>query len=99
MPVLDEEEISDLVDVVLCADDVTLDTGMAERNLRFFGGGHKKSTKANVFRAFYGKLDTDYTTKTGDYLHITAMDDGLAFEIEGRGSPFHIGNWLTGSTA
>ena len=50
----------------------------------FFGGGHKKSTKANVFRSFYGKLDTDYTTKTGDYLHITAMDDGLAFEIEGQ---------------
>ena len=37
-----------------------------------------------MFRAFYGKLDTDYTTKTGDYLHITAMDDGLAFEIEGQ---------------
>lgn len=85
MPVLDEEEISDLVDVVLCADDVTLDTREWLKEIcDFFGGGHKKSTKANVFRAFYGKLDTDYTTKTGDYLHITAMDDGLAFEIEGQ---------------
>ena len=85
IPVLDEEEISDLVDVVLCADDVTLNTREWLKEIcDFFQGGHKKSTKANVLKAFYGKLDTDYTTKTGDYLHITAGDDGLAFETEGQ---------------
>lgn len=83
VPALDEEEISDLVDVVLCADDVTPDTREWMKELcDFFQGGHKQTTKANALKAFYRRLDMDYTTKTGEYLHITGTDTGLDFEME-----------------
>ena len=82
---LDEEEISHLIDVVLCADDITPDTReWAAEIHKFFEGGHKQTTKAKILKAFYGKLDTDYTTETGDYLYLTADDGGLTFEIEGQ---------------
>ena len=85
LPVLDEEEISDLVDVVLCADDVMPDTREWLKELcDFFEGGHKQTTKANALKAFYRSVDTDYTTKTGDYLHIAGTDTGLDFETEGQ---------------
>lgn len=82
---LSDEEISDLMDVVLCADDITSDTRewLSEIN-EFFQGGHKLSSKGHVLKAFYGKLDTDYTTKTGEYLHITAAEDGLTLLYEGN---------------
>lgn len=81
-PALDEEEISDLIDVVLCADDITPDTREWTAEIhKFFEGGHKQTTKAKILKAFYGKLDTDYTTETGEYLYLTAVDDGLTFEI------------------
>lgn len=92
IPVLDEEEISDLVDVVLCADDVTPDTGEWLRELcDFFQGGHKQTTKANALKAFYHSVDTDYTTATGDHLHITGTDTGLDFETEGQLFSFEYG--------
>lgn len=92
MPVLDEEEISDLVDVVLCADDVTPDTGEWLRELcDFFQGGHKQATKANALKAFYHNVDTDYITLAGDHLHITGTDTGLDFETEGQLFSFEYG--------
>lgn len=85
VPALDEEEISDLIDVVLCADDITPDTREWTAEIhKFFEGGHKQTTKAKILKAFYGKLDTDYTTETGEYLYLTAGDDGLTFEIKGQ---------------
>jgi hypothetical protein len=70
---LDEEEISDLIDVVLCADDITLDTReWVSEIYKFFEGGHKQTTKAKILKAYYGELDTEYITKTGDTLHIFA---------------------------
>lgn len=82
---LDEEEISDLIDLVLCADDITPDTReWVSEIYRFFEGGHKQITKAKILKAFYGKLDTEYVTKTGDYLHIFADNEGLTFETEGQ---------------
>ena len=79
---LDEEEISDLIDVVLCADDITSDTReWAAEIHKFFEGGHKQTTKAKILKAFYGKLDTEYITETGEHLYLTASDDGLTFEI------------------
>lgn len=86
---LSDEEISDLMDVVLCADDITPDTRewLSEIN-EFFQGSHKQSSKGHVLKAFYGKLDTDYTTKTGEYLHITADEDGLTLLYEGNTLPF-----------
>lgn len=85
VPALDEEEISDLIDVVLCADDITPDTReWAAEIHKFFEGGHKQTTKAKILKAFYGKLDTEYITETGDYLYLTAGDDGLTFEVEGQ---------------
>lgn len=90
--VLDEEEISDLVDLVLCADDVTLDTREWLKELcDFFQGGHKQTTRANALKAFYRSVDTDYTTKTGDHLHITGTDVGLDFETEGQAFSFEYG--------
>ncbi len=92
IPALDEEELSDLVDVVLCADDITLDTREWLKELcDFFQGGHKQATKANALKAFYRNVDTEYTTKTGDYLHITGTDTGLDFEIEGQVFSFEYG--------
>lgn len=92
VPVLDEEEISDLVDVVLCADDVTPDTGEWLRELcDFFQGGHKQTTKANALKAFYRNVDTGYITKTGDHLHITGTDIGLDFETEGQAFSLEYG--------
>ena len=91
-PALDEEEISDLVDVVLCADDLTLDTREWLKEIcDFFQGGHKQTTKANALKAFYRSVDTDYTTKTGDNLHITGTDTGLDFETEGQAFSFEYG--------
>ena len=82
---LDEEEISDLIDVVLCADDITPDTREWVSELyKFFEGGHKQTTKAKILKAFYGKLDTEYVTKTGDFLHILADSEGLTFETQGQ---------------
>ena len=83
---LDEEEISDLIDVVLCADDITPDTREWVSEIhKFFEGGHKQTTKAKILKAYYGKLDTEYLTKTGDYiLHIRADSGGLTFETEGQ---------------
>ena len=82
---LDEDEISDLIDVVLCADDITPDTREWVSELyKFFEGGHKQTTKAKILKAFYGKLDTEYITKTGDYLHILADSEGLTFETQGQ---------------
>lgn len=82
---LAEEEISDLIDVVLCADDITPDTREWVSELyKFFEGGHKQATKAKILKAFYGKLDTEYVTKTGDYLHILADSEGLTFETQGQ---------------
>jgi hypothetical protein len=82
---LDEEEISDLIDVVLCADDITPDTReWAAEIHKFFEGGHKQTTKAKILKAYYGKLDTDYITETGEHLYLTAGEDGLTFEIEGQ---------------
>jgi len=84
-PVLDEDEISDLIDAVLCADDLTPDTREWQSKIHnFFEGGHKLTSGANVLRAFYGKLDTDYTTRTGDYLHITADENDLNFLCDGQ---------------
>jgi len=61
---LEEEEISDLIDVVLCADDITPDTQeWISEIYKFFEGGHKQTTKAKILKAFYGKLDAEYTTK------------------------------------
>lgn len=92
IPALDEEELSDLVDVVLCADDITLDTREWLKELcDFFQGGHKQTTKANALKAFYRNVDTEYTTKTGDYLHITGTDTGLDFEIDGQVFSFEYG--------
>ena len=89
---MDEEEISDLVDVVLCADDITPDTREWLRELcDFFQGRHKQTTKANALKAFYRKLDTDYVTKTGDALHIMGTDTGLNFETEGQAFSFEYG--------
>jgi len=83
---LDEEEISDLIDVVLCADDITSDTReWVSEIYKFFEGGHKQTTKAKILKAYYGKLDTEYMTKTGDhFLHILADSEGLTFETEGQ---------------
>ncbi|XCH80136.1 MAG: helicase-related protein [Candidatus Dehalobacter alkaniphilus] len=83
---LDEEEISDLIDVVLCADDLTPDTREWVSEIhKFFEGGHKQTTKSKILKAYYGKLDTEYLTKTGDYfLHILADSEGLTFETEGQ---------------
>lgn len=83
---LEEEEISDLIDVVLCADDITPDTQeWISEIYKFFEGGHKQTTKAKILKAFYGKLDAEYTTKTGDYiLNIRANSEGLTFETEGQ---------------
>ena len=79
---LDEEEISDLIDMVLCADDITPDTREWTAEIhKFFEGGHKQTTKAKILKAFYGKLDTEYITETGEHLYLTASDDGLTFEI------------------
>jgi len=79
---LDEEEISDLIDMVLCADDITPDTREWTAEIhKFFEGGHKQTTKAKILKAFYGKLDTEYITETGEHLYLTAGDDGLTFEI------------------
>ena len=82
---LDEDEISDLIDVVLCADDITPDTREWVSELyKFFEGGHKQTTKAKILKAFYGKLDTEYVTKTGDYVHILADSEGVTFEMQGQ---------------
>ena len=82
---LDEEEISDFIDVVLCADDITPDTReWVSEIYKFFEGGHNQTTKAKILKAFYGKLDTEYVTKTGDYVHIFADSEGLTFETQGQ---------------
>lgn len=84
-PVLDAEEISDLIDAVLCEDDLTPDTREWQSEIfKFFEGGHKKASNAKILNAFYGKLDTDYTAKTGEGLHITADENGLNFLCEGQ---------------
>lgn len=81
-PPLDEEELSDLVDVVLCASDLSPYTEEWQAEiLAFWNGGHKQSTKSNVLKAFYRNLDTDYATATGDHIHIQADDAGMTLLV------------------
>lgn len=82
-PELDDKDISNIVDVILCADDITPDTKEWTAEIcEFFQGNHKLSSKANFIKAFYGKLDTDYITKTSDYVKIKANENGLIFYMD-----------------
>ena len=84
MPVLDEEEISDLVDVVLCADDVTLDTREWLKESAIFSGAGIKSLQRQMcsepFMASWIRI-TQPNRRLPTY---HADGYGLAFEIEGQ---------------
>ena len=77
------------MDAVLCAEDVAPDAKEWLKELYdFFEGGYQQATKADALKAFYSTLNADYTTKTGEPLHITGTENGLDFETENQAFSF-----------
>lgn len=80
---LDEEEISDLIDVILCADDIEPETYQWLSEIhKFYQEEQKQTTKIKKLKTFYKHLDLDYVTKDGNYfLYIKGTEDGLNVTI------------------
>ncbi|MFI3238760.1 MAG: DEAD/DEAH box helicase family protein [Lachnospiraceae bacterium] len=88
---LEADEISELLNDFVRASDVEPSTLEFQSEIcKFFlESHHKRSTKIDVVKAFYGKLDTSYTTDSGDYLEVVRADEkGLYFERGGQ--PFYM---------
>lgn len=80
---LDEEEISDLIDVILCADDIEPETYQWLSEIhKFYQEEQNQTTKIKKLKTFYKHLDLDYVTKDGNYfLYIKGTEDGLNVTI------------------
>ena len=65
---LEEEEVSELLDMVLCADDLVPDARVWHSEIcSFFQRGNSQEKKANALKLIYGELDEDYIIQDGGY--------------------------------
>lgn len=81
----EEEEISELLDIVLCADDLVPDAGVWHSEIcGFFQRGNSQEKKADALKLIYGELDKDYTIHDGNYqVHVLGQSEGLVFQADG----------------
>ncbi len=82
---LEEEEISELLYMVLCADDLVPDARVWHSEIcGFFQRGNSQEKKANALKLIYGELDEDYTIHDGGYqVHILGQSEGIVFQADG----------------
>jgi N12 class adenine-specific DNA methylase len=82
---LEEEEISELLDTVLCADDLVPDARVWHSEIcGFFQRGNSQEKKANALKLIYGELDEDYTIREGSYqVHVLGQSEGIVFQADG----------------
>ena len=82
---LEEEEISELLDMVLCADDLVPDARVWHSEIcTFFQRDNSQEKKANALKLIYGELDEDYTIQAGGYqVHIFGQSEGIVFQADG----------------
>ena len=82
---LEEEEISELLDMVLCADDLVPDARVWHSEIcGFFQRGNSQEKKANALKLIYGELDEDYTIHDGGcQVHVLGQSEGIVFQADG----------------
>ncbi len=82
---LEEEEVSELLDMVLCADDLVPDARVWHSEIcSFFQRDNSQEKKANALKLIYGELDEDYTIRDGSYqVHVLGQSEGIVFQADG----------------
>lgn len=82
---MEEEEVSELLDMVLCADDLIPDAKVWHSEIcSFFQRGNSQEKKANALKLIYGELDEDYTLQDGGYqVHVFGQSEGIVFQADG----------------
>lgn len=82
---LEEEEISELLDRVLCADDLVPDARVWHSEIcSFFQRGNSQMKKANALKLIYGELDEDYIIRERNYqVHVLGQSEGIVFQADG----------------
>ncbi len=82
---LEEEEVSELLDMVLCADDLVPDARVWHSEIcSFFQRGNSQEKKANALKLIYGELDEDYIIQDGGYqVHVLGQSEGIVFQADG----------------
>ncbi len=82
---LEEEEVSELLDMVLCADDLVPDARVWHSEIcGFFQRGNSQEKKADALKLIYGEMDEDYTIQDGGYqVHILGQSEGIVFQADG----------------
>lgn len=82
---LEEEEISGLLDMVLCADDLVPDARVWHSEIcGFFQRGNSQEKKADALKLIYREMDEDYTIRDGGYqVHLLGQDGGIVFQADG----------------
>ena len=81
--VYDEDELYDIVDLFLIADDTAPYVQDWQREIHsfFIENGHEQSTEATVIKSFYGKYDNSYRTNADENMYIRASAEGMTFYI------------------
>ncbi len=84
---LEEEEVSELLDMALCADDLVPDVRVWHSEIcSFFQRGNSQEKKANALKLIYGELDEDYTIQDGGYqVHIFGQSEYPGADIQVTG--------------
>ncbi len=82
---LEEEETSELLDMVLCADDLVPDARVWHSEIcGFFQRGNSQEKKADALKLIYGEIDEDYTIRESGYqVHLLGQDGGIVFQAYG----------------
>jgi len=85
-PIYDRDELSDIVDLFLTANDTAPDCGDWQYEIHSFftEAGHTLSQKANIVKTLYGDYDDSYRTNTGVDMTVKAISGGMDFDIEGQ---------------
>ena len=82
---LEGEEISGLLDMVLCADDLVPDARVWHSEIcGFFQRSDSQDRKADALKLIYREMDEDYTIRDGSYqVHLLGQDGGIVFQADG----------------
>ncbi len=90
---LEEEEISRLVDEILCAGDLFPDAEIWHFEIcRYFQREDRLNKKEDALKMIYGSLDEQYVSKENHYhLHVSGNHEGLILETEGNTYFFSYG--------
>ena len=82
---LEEGEISGLLDMVLCADDLVPDARVWHSEIcGFFQRSNSQEKKADALKLIYREMDEDYTIRDGGYqVHLLGQDGGIVFQADG----------------